>query len=58
MKSPPSVSPNNLFLEAGEKSLADMQAELGDGLFVTDVMAFTPPIPFPAIFRWACPGSG
>ena len=36
-RSPPSVGTSNLVLDAGTKSLDDLIAEAGDGLFVTDV---------------------
>ncbi|WP_010267999.1 TldD/PmbA family protein [Paenibacillus senegalensis] len=34
------VYPSNFYLAAGEKSLDDLIAELGDGLYVTDVTAY------------------
>ena len=36
-RSPPSVSPSNLLVEPGEASFADLLAEAGDGVYVTDV---------------------
>lgn len=36
-RSPPSVSPSNLMLEPGDRSLEQLIAEAGDGVFVTEV---------------------
>ena len=36
-RSPPSVSPSNLTVAAGELSFAELLAEAGDGIYVTDV---------------------
>jgi PmbA protein len=36
-RSPPSVGTSNLLVEAGDRTLEDLVAEAGDGLYVTDV---------------------
>ena len=36
-RSPPSVSPSNLMIEPGERSLEQLMAEAGDGVYVTEV---------------------
>jgi PmbA protein len=36
-RSPPSVSPSNLVIEPGERSLDDLLGEAGDGVYVTEV---------------------
>ena len=56
MKSPPGIGLTNLILEPGKRTLEELMADMGEGLFVTDVLGMHTANPITGDFSLGCSG--